>query len=127
MKQLIEAFPAHILESLDIASKVTLSRSLENPVHNIVICGMGGSGIGGKLVSQWIVDDVKVPVVLLNDYDLPAFVNKNTLVIGSSYSGNTEETLEAIEEAKQRGAHLIGICSGGSCRRFVPKTTLIAS
>jgi len=118
MKQLIEAFPAHILESLEIASKVSLSRTLENPVQNIVICGMGGSGIGGKLVSQWIVDDVKVPVLLLNDYDLPAFVNKHTLVIGSSYSGNTEETLEAIEEAKERGAHIIGICSGGQLHAF---------
>jgi glucose/mannose-6-phosphate isomerase len=118
MKNLIQAFPQHMTEALDIAAAYTLKYPVKHDIHNIVICGMGGSGIGGKLVSQWIVDDCKVPVTLLNDYDLPAFVNEHSLVIGSSYSGNTEETLDAIHAAHSKGAHIIGITSGGEMQRL---------
>lgn len=112
MEKLIKAFPGNISEALEIASTVAL-RTPEHPIRNIVICGMGGSGIGGRLVAKWVEDELPVPVTVVNDYMLPAFVSKNSLVIGSSYSGNTEETLQAIEEAIECGAHVIGICSGG--------------
>jgi glucose/mannose-6-phosphate isomerase len=82
------------------------------------MCGLGGSGIGAKMVANWLMDEIKVPITLINEYTLPAFVDENTLVIGSSYSGNTEETTIAIEEAKQRGCHIIGICSGGKLKDF---------
>lgn len=113
MEKLIQAFPSNIDEALEIASRVNL-KSPENPIHNIVICGMGGSGIGGRLVAKWIEDELSVPVTVINEYSVPAFVSKNSLVIGSSYSGNTEETLQAIEEAIAKQAHIIGICSGGA-------------
>ena len=89
MFKLIEAFPHNIIESLEIASKYEFKKPL-NDIHNVVICGMGGSGIGGKIVSQWIQDEVKIPIILVQDYTLPAFVNQHTLVIACSYSGNTE-------------------------------------
>jgi glucose/mannose-6-phosphate isomerase len=79
---------------------------------------MGGSGIGGKIVTEWIQGELKVPVHLLQDYDLPAFVDQHSIVIGSSYSGNTEETLFAVKAAHEKGAHLIGITSGGEMHRF---------
>ena len=112
MKQLIEAFPANITEALGIAQNSSISGDYGN-VSNILICGMGGSGIGGSLVQTWLADELKVPVSIAKDYSIPNFVNENTLVIGSSYSGNTEETLSAIEEAQKKGAKIIGICSGG--------------
>lgn len=112
MDKLIQAFPNNIEEALEIASKVSL-KTPENSIRNVVICGMGGSGIGGRLVAKWLEDELEVPVTVINEYSVPEFVSKNTLVIGSSYSGNTEETLQAIEESIERGAHIIGICSGG--------------
>ncbi len=120
MEKLITAFPQNILEALSIADKQTFKQPT-NTIQHIVICGMGGSGIGGKIVAQWIQDEAKVPVITLNDYTLPKFVNKNTLLIGSSYSGNTEETLAAIYDAHKLGAHIIGICSGGDLKTFCEK------
>jgi glucose/mannose-6-phosphate isomerase len=61
---------------------------------------------------------LKIPVIFLQDYYLPHFVNKNSLVIGSSYSGNTEESLETIQKAYKRGAHIVGVCSGGKLAAF---------
>ena len=117
MEKLIAAFPQNLIDALEIASKVSLKKP-ENAVHNIVVCGMGGSGIGGKIVTEWIQSELKVPVSLLQDYDLPAFVDQHSLVIGSSYSGNTEETLFAVKAAHEKGAHFIGITSGGEMHRF---------
>ena len=117
MEKLIAAFPQNLIDALEIASKVSLKKP-ESAVHNIVICGMGGSGIGGKIVTEWIQGELKVPVHLLQDYDLPAFVDQHSLVIGSSYSGNTEETLFAVKAAHKKGAHLIGITSGGEMHHF---------
>lgn len=112
MKQLIEAFPSNITEALEIAQNAQFSGDYSN-ISNVLICGMGGSGIGGSMVQTWLYDELKVPVTITKDYSIPHFVGENTLVIGSSYSGNTEETLSAIEASQSRGAKIIGICSGG--------------
>lgn len=117
MEKLIQEFSSNIQDALAIASKNTFVKPV-TPINNIVICGMGGSGIGGKIVSQWVSQTSPVPISLVQDYTLPAFVGSDTLVIGSSYSGNTEETLFAVNEAKERGAHVIGICSGGLLETF---------
>lgn len=117
MYKLIEAFPHNITESLEIASRYIFNKPT-NPIQNVVVCGMGGSGIGGKIVSQWVLDEVKIPIFLTQDYTLPAFVSENTLVIGCSYSGNTEETLYSLNQAKKSGAHIIGLCSGGKLQAF---------
>lgn len=117
MEKLIQEFSSNISEALEIAAKVTIVKP-GHEIKNIVICGMGGSGIGGKIVSQWVQNYCPVPVLSVQEYTLPAFVDKHTLVIGSSYSGNTEETLFALEDAKDRGAAVIGICSGGALEQF---------
>jgi glucose/mannose-6-phosphate isomerase len=117
MKELIEAFPKNIKEAIEIAQSSSI-RKPKQKIQNIVMCGLGGSGIGAKMVASWLMDEIKIPITLINDYTLPAFVNENTLVIGSSYSGNTEETTIAIDEAKQRGCHIVGICSGGKLEEF---------
>jgi glucose/mannose-6-phosphate isomerase len=123
MDKLIAAFPTNIKESLEIASKVTF-KAPKHTIQNVLICGMGGSGIGGKLVSQWLQDELNVPVQLVQDYTFPSYVNKNTLVIGSSYSGETEETLYCVEKALEVGAHIIGICSGGKLAAFCENNEL---
>lgn len=116
MKTLIHAFPQDIIDSLEITKNAKLSPT--NEIKNIVICEMGGSGIGGKIAYQWVQNEIKIPVSLVLDYTLPSFVDKHTLFIGSSYSGNTEETIEAVEAAIQKGAHIIGITSGGRLKEI---------
>jgi glucose/mannose-6-phosphate isomerase len=87
----------------------------------IVILGMGGSAIGGDLVCALVRDECSVPISVNRDYDLPAFVGNQTLVVASSYSGNTEETLSAFAQALERGAMVVAITTGGqlaeTCRR----------
>lgn len=117
MEKLISAFPANITEALSIAKQSSFKK-LNNEIHNIVICGMGGSGIGGKLVGKWIENEIDIPVLYAHDYTLPAFVSKNSLVIGSSYSGNTEETISTVKEAIGKGAHIIGVTSGGEMQEI---------
>lgn len=113
MKALIEAFPANIREAISIAKNARFSGDYSG-ITNVVICGMGGSGIGGTMVKDWLFDELCVPVVVVKDYDMPKFVGPSTLVIGSSYSGNTEETLNSLDEAIAAGAKIIGVCSGGA-------------
>ncbi len=82
-------------------------------VRRIVVAGMGGSAIGADLLRCYALYDMKVPMFINRDYLLPGFVDKHTLVILSSYSGNTEETLSALEAAKFLGAQLFAITSDG--------------
>ena len=82
-------------------------------VRSIVLCGMGGSAIGGDFAAALLAGDLKIPMVIHRDYGLPAFVGRDTLVIASSYSGNTEETLSSFEQAQKRGAKVLALTTGG--------------
>lgn len=117
MDKLIQAFPSNIIEALAIAKQQSF-KAVEKKIKNIVICGMGGSGIGGKLVASWVQDEINVPIQIVQDYNAPAFISENTLFIASSYSGNTEETLVCLNQAHLKGAHIIGVCSGGELQSF---------
>jgi glucose/mannose-6-phosphate isomerase len=81
---------------------------------NILICGLGGSGIGGRITKAYFKMRSPIPIEVCSGYEIPAFCNQDTLVILSSYSGNTEETLHMCEDALKVGATLIGISSGGA-------------
>jgi len=81
--------------------------------QGVVILGMGGSAIGGDLLAALAADTSPVPIFVNRDYTLPDWVGDNTLVIGSSYSGDTEETLAAFKAARRRGCHLLAMSSGG--------------
>ena len=82
-------------------------------VNRVVALGMGGSAIGGDLLRVLAEPECALPIVTNRDYTVPAFVNADTLVIASSYSGNTEETLSAFQEVRQRGAALLAITTNG--------------
>ncbi len=112
MKKLVEAFPAHLQEALQIGRASTL-KNTDRKLENIVISGLGGSGIGGKIVSQLVAEKIALPIVCTNDYVLPEFVSQNTLLIISSYSGDTEETVAAMNEGMAKGAEIACITSGG--------------
>lgn len=83
------------------------------PLQNIVVAGMGGSALAALLAKAWLKTDIKMPFEVLRSYDLPAYVGESTLVIASSYSGNTEETVSALQQAEVKGAQLAIIAAGG--------------
>jgi len=112
MKDLILNFGNQLQEALQIAAAARLSPS-HTPIHNVVIAGMGGSGIGGNLVTAWTANSISVPITISKSYDIPAFINANTLFIACSFSGGTEETLSATEKAYAAGAQIVAITSGG--------------
>ena len=82
-------------------------------IRNVAICGMGGSAIAADLVAGAFRERLRVPVGVVRDYYLPGWISEDTLVIVSSYSGETEETLTACMQALERGSPSIGITSGG--------------
>lgn len=83
-------------------------------VDSVVMCGMGGSGLGARVIESVYGKELKVPLVRINTYDLPGFVNEKTLVICSSYSGTTEETIENAKQAIARKAKLMAIGTGNT-------------
>ena len=82
-------------------------------IKNIVIAGMGGSALAGLIVKKWLENDITLPIEVVRNYILPKNVSKNTLVIISSYSGNTEETISALHQAIEVGAQIATISSHG--------------
>lgn len=85
----------------------------ERNITSIVVTGMGGSALAALIVKALLKDEILLPFEILRTYDLPAYVNEHTLVIASSYSGNTEETLTAFSQAQKKGAQIGVIASGG--------------
>ena len=112
MNELVAAFTQHVREAMEIGSNATLSKAT-HPIRNVLVTGLGGSGIGGSIVAQVTDKALRVPLLVNKDYFLPAFVDQHTLVIVSSYSGNTEETLQAMEAAIEKGAKICCVTSGG--------------
>ncbi|BDS10051.1 bifunctional phosphoglucose/phosphomannose isomerase [Aureispira anguillae] len=112
MNVFIQEFPKQLKTALEIGEQATLSKH-DRPIHNIIVLGMGGSGIGGDFVAEFVRDSCSVPFLSCKGYDLPAYVGENSLVIASSFSGNTEETLLTFEKALKRGAKIVCISSGG--------------
>lgn len=112
MDQLIARFPAQLAESLEIGEKAQLTKHTED-LHKVFVAGLGGSGIGANFVAEFVSDECKIPYLVGKGYTIPAYIDKNTLFIASSYSGNTEETLNAFALAETTGAKIVVISSGG--------------
>jgi len=113
MNDYISAFTDHLKEAIAIG-KASQLNSCDTKIENVLICGLGGSGIGGTILNDLISDKVNVPVNGSKDYNIPNYVGKNTLVIASSYSGNTEETLFSLRACQEKGAQIACISSGGA-------------
>jgi glucose/mannose-6-phosphate isomerase len=111
MKDLVQNFTEQLRQAKKIAEKAIVSPSKN--IQNVLITGLGGSGIGGTILSEVISGNCPVPIIINKDYFLPAFVNENTLLVISSYSGNTEETVNAMQEGIAKKAQIVCITSGG--------------
>lgn len=112
MEQLIANFSKQLEEAIEIGRTTKLNFN-GKVFSNVVISGLGGSGIGGTIIAEVVSDEATAPIIVNKDYFLPAFVNENTLVIISSYSGNTEETVNAMQLALEKNATVACISSGG--------------
>lgn len=110
---MIASMPAHLEDGLAIGHSIDLDDLEEESFHSIVVSGMGGSAIAGDIVRSYLMDDIEIPFTVCRHYRLPGFVNWKSLVICSSYSGNTEETLHAYDCALDRGARVVAITTGG--------------
>jgi glucose/mannose-6-phosphate isomerase len=87
-------------------------------IHQVIVCGMGGSAIGADLLVSYLEPYLQVPIFVHRDYGLPAWANSSeTLVIASSHSGNTEETLDSFAQAQKNGCRCMAICTGGELLR----------
>ena len=113
MHQSIYEFSDHLIKAVEIGESISIKNQY-NDIHNVVVAGMGGSAIGGDVAKLLCKNELKVPMLISRNYTLPGWVNENTLVICSSYSGNTEETLAAFEHARDKGAQIVGISTGGT-------------
>jgi glucose/mannose-6-phosphate isomerase len=120
MLKSIKDFPIQCREALSLPKGISVGED----VSNIVVVGMGGSAIGGDLLKTYL-RDLKIPITVIRDYKVPNFVNESTLVFAISYSGNTEETLSAYNDASSKGAQIISITSGGKLQNESSKVITI--
>ena len=116
----LHGFPEQCQKAWEKVLKLELPQEYAK-MSNVVILGMGGSAIGGDIVRQLALAESKLPVWVHRDYGLPAFVDESTLVITSSYSGNTEETLSAFTESLKTPAKKLVITSGGKLKHLAEK------
>ena len=112
MYHVIANLPNQIEEAVELARGFDLQTDIEN-ISNILLVGMGGSAIGGDLVKSVMEAESTIPVNVLRNYKLPEWAGKKTLVIISSYSGNTEESISAYHDAINRGCQIICAGTGG--------------
>jgi glucose/mannose-6-phosphate isomerase len=112
MDQLVARFSEQLRDAYDIGSKAAIKKH-DKPINLVFVSGLGGSGIGANFVAEFIRDECKVPYNVSKSYTIPAYVGPNTLAIASSYSGNTEETLQSFEQMILTRAKVIVIASGG--------------
>ncbi|HVA98272.1 MAG TPA: bifunctional phosphoglucose/phosphomannose isomerase [Bacteroidia bacterium] len=123
MKNMIAGFSKQLQEAIEIGKKIKLTVA-PHEIKNVVISGLGGSGIGGTIVSELVAMEISVPVQVVKGYFIPNYVDKNTLVIISSYSGNTEETVNCMETAIQKNAKIVCITSGGKIAEIAKQNQL---
>lgn len=93
--------------------------------EQIVLGGLGGSGIGASLIKTMVYNDCPTPVEVVKDYVLPGYINEKTLVILSSYSGNTEETLSMFEHARTENCTIMIVTAGGQLKELAEKNNLV--
>jgi glucose/mannose-6-phosphate isomerase len=112
MFDVLANFSKQVEDAVDICKSFILDKQ-DYKFNKIIICGMGGSAIGGDLLRSYCMYESRTPIFVNRNYRLPAYADENTLIISSSYSGNTEETLSVYAEAVKKNCKIICISSGG--------------
>jgi len=115
----IDLMPEQCQQAWDEVGRLKIKPA--GQVENVVVAGMGGSSIGSHMFVSLFGNKLLTPFMIVNDYNLPEFVGEKSLVLLSSYSGNTEEVLSCACDALKRKAKIIGITSGGKLKNFLKK------
>ncbi|MDG2112267.1 MAG: SIS domain-containing protein, partial [Actinomycetota bacterium] len=110
--EITRALPEQLEQAVVAGREVTDVPGVDD-IDHVVMMGMGGSGIAGDIVRAVAGPMMPVPVVVSKGYPCPGFVNRRSLVVAVSFSGDTEETLEAASAAEASGAQMIAVTSGG--------------
>lgn len=118
MRGILEDFYKQITDGYRLGAELKVSRMPD--IGGILIAGMGGSALPGDILSSYMHDS-RIPIVVSKDYTVPATVNSKTLVFAISYSGNTEETIEAYKESLSHNANVIAVTSGGKLEDLAKK------
>ena len=105
-------------------NEIKIYGSNVSEISNIIISGLGGSAISADLIKNYLADELSVPLIVNRNYNLPKFAGKNTLFIASSYSGNTEETISALQQAIKLGCKIISITTGGEIEAISNKENI---
>lgn len=120
-KKYIEGFTRQLSDALKIGQSLDLERP-GSDIRNIVIAGMGASGISANLVESLTFGRIPIPITVCKSYNIPQFVSPHTLFIACSYSGDAEETVAALNKALLKRAQVIAVASGGKlleiCREY---------
>jgi glucose/mannose-6-phosphate isomerase len=106
-------FPEQLEDAVEIGRGITQVESRIQNIKNITLAGMGGSAIAGDLIGSCLSKLIPVPFSVCRNYSLPNYIDNSSLVIVSSYSGNTEETLSAMKNAIDRKANVVCLTTGG--------------
>lgn len=114
----VDAFPKQCQQAWTESQTTSFTQEYKN-ASSIMVSGMGGSRFPALILKELFKQELKVPYVINDDYLLPGFVNKDTLIILSSYSGTTEEVITIGKLAKEKGAKLAGISAGGEIAEFL--------
>lgn len=112
MRGLLQQFPKQWKDAVERTETLSLQVDVSR-IKNICLAGMGGSAIGADLIRAYSYNSCPYPLQVVRHYHIPEWVNEQTLFIGCSFSGSTEETLSAVSEASRKGAQIIVITSGG--------------
>lgn len=112
MRELLQKFPEQFEVAYRIGSEADIKLDRAK-IRNVIFAGMGGSAIGGDVIIDIVKKQLFFPAAVNRNYYLPPYVDNSTLVVISSFSGNTEESLSSFEDAKNKGAQILCITSGG--------------
>lgn len=113
MKNVILNFPKQFAKGLEVSENT----KIDGPFSNLIICGVGGSALPGSLLPDMGIK-FDLPLFVHRDYGLPKITNQNSLIICISFSGNTEETLSAFEEATNKNYKVVAVCTGGKLEKL---------
>ncbi len=114
--RLLAEFPQQCHQGVDIGSRFDPGRAAARP-RCVLVCGMGGSAIAGDVAAAWAEGSLAAPLLVHRGYGLPSWAGPGDLVVASSYSGDTEETLSSYSRAKELGVPILAVSTGGELER----------
>lgn len=124
VEKALTLFPEQIEEAWKQAQSADIAQVF---AKSVLVSGMGGSSNAAKIIQGVFEEDLDYPFEIRSDYGLPAWVNQDTLVVANSYSGNTEETLSAIEAANKRGTRVLGVATGGKIGEMIKSKAIMGA